>query len=147
MKKISFIICSISIIPAMVFAQTIDDSMNPDKNILLALNSPSPVSVVSTLKPDPRLPDNIHLNAARHFQKNHMQASDVRWTVFPDCFRVYFTWDSIQHRIFYTRHGYVKMMFRYYTENKLPPGIRHLIGSHYYDFSIFTVTEVTTIKK
>jgi hypothetical protein len=90
----------------------------------------------------------IPLGAIRNFVKTYENATAVKWSRLKNGRSVvHFFSDSIETKIFYNRKGNAAGMIRYYTEDKLPYEVRHLVKSTYYDFSIFLVVEVTVNKK
>jgi hypothetical protein len=84
----------------------------------------------------------VNIKAVQHFMKTYKAAANVRWRKTDKGYRVYFTADDIQFRIFYSKKGLPVSVIRYYGEDKLPRDVRHLVKSHYYDYSIVSVAEV-----
>jgi hypothetical protein len=90
----------------------------------------------------------IPLHAIRNFVKTYENATAVNWSRLKNGHSVvHFFSDSIETKIFYNRKGNAAGMIRYYTEDKLPYEVRHVVKSTWYDFSIFLVIEVTVNKK
>jgi hypothetical protein len=98
----------------------------------------------STLKSGPILINNISARAIRDFTSSYKNPSDIRWVVLTDGFLVHCYDDGFQIRIYYDVKGRRTWMVRSYGENKLPPDVRHIIRSQYYDFNIFSVTEINS---
>jgi len=107
----------------------------------------SPFSAISgadsTLKSGPILINNINTRAIRDFTSSYKNPTEVRWIVLPDGFQVHCYDDSFQIRIRYDNKGKRICMIRDYRENKLPHDVRHIIRSQYYDYNIFTVSEIS----
>jgi hypothetical protein len=84
----------------------------------------------------------ISTKAVRNFIRDYKNVTDAEWFRSPTgSFIVYFTSDSINSTIYYTKEGEFDLMIRYYNEEKLPREVRHLVRSNYYDFSIYHVSE------
>jgi hypothetical protein len=82
--------------------------------------------------------------AERNFIKTYKNATDILWyTLHDGRLMVRFFDNDVQTKIFYNRKGSNVAMIRYYTEDKLPNEVRHLVKGTYYDFNIFLVIEVT----
>lgn len=82
--------------------------------------------------------------AEKNFTRSYKNAKDVEWSLLKDRrLMVHFSDNDVQARIFYNKGGYQLGMIRYYTEDKLPFDVRHLVRSTYYDFNIFLVIETT----
>ena len=84
----------------------------------------------------------ISTKAVRNFIRDFTNVTDAEWFRSPaGSFVVYFTSDSINSTIYYTKGGEFDCMIRYYGEDKLPREIRRLVRSNYYDFAIYHVSE------
>jgi hypothetical protein len=98
--------------------------------------------------PEPNDAAGIPLKATRDFTTKYEHATDVRWSRLNNGESlVHFFSNEIETKLFYNRKGKPVSMIRYYTEDKLPADVRHLVRSAYYDFSIFLVIEVTVNKQ
>jgi len=86
--------------------------------------------------------NDINIKAVREFSKSFRQVQDVKWQIIIEGFVAIFTKDSVRTHVFYNKKGIYMSMVRYYSENRLPPQIRHLTKSNYYDYSIYYITEV-----
>jgi len=86
----------------------------------------------------------VYANAAvlRSFYKTYGEISDAKWFKSATGFGVKFKYNGINKTVYYTLHGLVDTEILYYSENGLPPQIRHLVKSHFYDYAITYVTEV-----
>lgn len=86
---------------------------------------------------------NINAKALKNFSKTYKKAADAGWFVIKDGYLAQFKQDGITTKVFYDRKGRWIGNLRCYFEDKLPRDIRHLVKSHYYDYNIFYVQEVT----
>jgi hypothetical protein len=86
----------------------------------------------------------VYPNAAvlRSFYKAYGEITDTRWFKSATGFGVKFKYNGINKTVYYTVHGLVDTEILYYSEKELPPQIRHLVKSHFYDYAITYVTEV-----
>jgi hypothetical protein len=86
----------------------------------------------------------VYPNAAviRSFYKTYGELTDVKWFKSATGFGVKFKYNGIKKTVYYTLHGLVDTEILYYSEDELPPQIRHLVKSHFYDYAITYVTEV-----
>ena len=89
----------------------------------------------------------IHSKALKDFTKTYKNAGDARWFVIKDGFLAEFKQNGIETKVFYDRKGRCTGSLRSFMEDKMPLDIRHLLKSHYYDFNIFLVQEVTVADK
>ena len=86
----------------------------------------------------------ISSDAVRNFMKDHKDVTNAKWSKLANGYSaVNFTVDSITTRIVYDRGGHRENIVRYYFENRLPPAVRHLVKSTYYDFNIYHIIEPT----
>jgi len=97
----------------------------------------------SSFKPGPILINNINSRAIRDFTVSYKNPTEVRWIILPEGFQVHCYDDGYQIRIRYDNRGKRICMIRDYGESKLPRDVRHVIKSQYYDYNIFTVSEIT----
>jgi hypothetical protein len=82
--------------------------------------------------------------AVKSFTRDYKNITNAKWLRLNHGFSVvYFTVDSINTRLLYNKKGYCENIIRYYFENRLPPAIRHLVKTTYYDFSIYHIIEPT----
>ena len=89
------------------------------------------------------MPASVSTKAVKNFTKTFKNADNVGWFVIKDGFLAEFKQDEIKTKVYYDRKGRWIGNIRFYTEDKLPRDIRHLVKSHYYDFNIYYVQEVT----
>ena len=85
----------------------------------------------------------ISTKAIKDFTKTYKNANNVGWFIIKDGYLAEFKRDEVQTKVFYDRKGRWVGNLRCYFEDKLPRDIRHLVKSHYYDYNIFYVQEVT----
>jgi hypothetical protein len=85
----------------------------------------------------------ISTKAIKDFTKTYKNADKVGWFIIKDGYLAEFKQDGIATKVFYDRKGRWVGNLRSYFEDKLPGNIRHLVKSHYYDFNIYYVQEVT----
>lgn len=85
----------------------------------------------------------INTKAIKDFTKTFKKSADARWFVINDGFLAEFNFDGITTKVFYDRKGKWIASIRNYYENNLPRDIRHQVKSHYYDYNIYYVQEVT----
>lgn len=85
----------------------------------------------------------ISTKAIKNFTKTYKDASDASWFAIKDGYVAEFKRDGITTKVYYNPKGIWIANLRCYLEDKLPRDIRHLVKSHYYDFNIFYVQEVT----
>src|SRR5687767_2892082 len=85
----------------------------------------------------------ISTKAVKNFTKTYKNADNANWFVIKDGYLAQFKQDGITTKVFYNPKGRWIGNLRCYFEDKLPRDIRHLVKSHYYDYNIFYVQEVT----
>ena len=90
----------------------------------------------------PAYRNDINVRAVRHFLINFNNASDEKWYDAPDRFVAMFTLNNTDYRIDYDKKGNWIETFRTYGETKLPPDVRDIVKSSYYDYTIFLVQEI-----
>ena len=87
--------------------------------------------------------NDINTKAVRNFIRDYKNVTGAKWFKSANgLFVVYFTNENIQNWIYYNKKGDFEFMLRHYNEEKLPPDVRHLVKSNYYDFSIYHVSEI-----
>jgi hypothetical protein len=84
----------------------------------------------------------VNVRAFRDFNRGFANAQEVSWVQGQNGTSVYFTHRGIKMRSTYDRSGRREYTLKYYTESSMPATLRHLVKSHYYDFSIDQVTEI-----
>jgi len=148
MKKIfqaCFAVAALMLIHGISFAQNSIAAMK--------LNQPSSTQnlISPSAKPNSeKKPFSDRLNernikAIRNFIKSYKDAANVKWLkTVEGSDVVYFSIGDVKNWVFYTRKGIYEGMMRRYNENNLPPDVRHLVKSTYYDFNITHVAEVSS---
>jgi len=80
--------------------------------------------------------------AARDFHKKYANAENVTWVQGKNGTSVYFTFEGIKMRSTYDKAGRREYTIKYFDETTMPAGLRHLVKSTYYDYSIDHVSEI-----
>ena len=89
----------------------------------------------------------VSTKAVKDFTKNFKNADNVGWFPIKDGYLAEFKQDGIKTKVYYDRKGRWIGNIRFYLEDKLPHDIRHQVKSHYYDYNIYYVQEVTVGEK
>ena len=97
---------------------------------------------LATTKNNSSEPLKINDRALRHFQKNFSSASNERWSVNKDSFRVTFDSGDAKYMVDYHPNGSWRNTVRLYDEPELPAAIRRDIRVAYPDCDIIRVNEV-----
>ena len=100
------------------------------------------VRLVTNDAPGPAYRNDISVKAVRHFLINFNNASNEKWYDAPDRFVAMFTLNNTDYRVDYDKKGNWIETFRTYGETKLPPDVRDIVKSSYYDYTIFLVQEI-----
>ena len=88
-------------------------------------------------------PNLIASKAIRNFSKSFKEAIDVRWMMSDEGgYIAKFICNGVACRADYDYKGRCLASYRYYSEDKLPQEVRHLVKSNYFDFSIYRVAEL-----
>ncbi len=88
--------------------------------------------------------NDINIKAVRNFISEYKNIPDAKWFKSANgLFVVYFNNENIQNWIYYNKRGDFEYKLRHYKEEKLPGGVRHLVKSNYYDFTIYHVSEIS----
>jgi len=85
----------------------------------------------------------VSTKAVKNFTKNYKQAENANWFVIKDGFLAEFKKDGITTKVYYDPKGRWVGNLLSYFEDKLSRDIRHLVKSHYYDYNIYYVQEIT----
>jgi hypothetical protein len=88
----------------------------------------------------------ISARATKDFAKTFKKAENVGWFTLKDGYLAQFKKDGITTKVYYNRRGNWLANVRSYFEENMPGNIRHLVRSHYYDYKINYVQEVTVEK-
>jgi len=86
--------------------------------------------------------NNLKSRTVRNFGRSYKNISSEKWYEVPDGFIAGFILDDINYRVDYDKRGNWLHTIRTYNENKLPPDVRHLVKSSYYDYNITLVQEI-----
>lgn len=84
----------------------------------------------------------INAKAQNNFKKLFPQITNERWEKLPDGYSVFFTQNSFENFVLYSKRGNWLSTVLKYTENKLPKNVREQIKSVYFDYTITQVDEV-----
>jgi hypothetical protein len=93
---------------------------------------------------EPKIKMDIKTSAIRNFRKQFPEVRGEAWSKTNYGYLVGFTTNKVQTSVFLSQNGTCLGSIRSYTEKELPAEVRHQVKSTYYDFSIFTVAEVTS---
>jgi len=105
-------------------------------NISSAESSASKINVGTLQRSD------IRAKAVRNFVRSYKNVSNEKWYNVQNGFVAMFILDDINYRVDYDKKGNWLYTMRTYDENKLPPDVRHLVKSSYYDYNITVVQEI-----
>ena len=113
----------------------------------LAVESASRIDfagVVQTNKAagDPVYLNDINVDVLRSFYKTYGEIPGTKWFKSANGFGVTFKDNRMNKTIYYKLNGLVDTEILYYFEDQLPRQVRHLVKSHFYDYTITHVTEV-----
>ena len=86
--------------------------------------------------------DKAAVRATRDFWQRAGEQNDAQWYKDAAGYQVNYSEGSTQARFFYDRKGNFRFSILTYTEKEMPAGVRQLVRSNYYDFSIGWVKEV-----
>ncbi|GEM_PF-2336227 len=140
MKKERFYLVAACLL-AGIMSSDVDSqevTLNRGKEVFQYKSSETGAPVYS--RPAPR--NEISARALKDFNKTYGEVSDAKWYSIKTGFVVCFTDNGIKTSVFYSRTGAVDSRILYYAEDKLPAGIRHLVKSNFYDYTISFVNEV-----
>jgi hypothetical protein len=119
-------------------SSTITTDLNPSSKEV-AYNNPSAARGATTVS--------ISTKAVKDFAKTFKKAGNASWFVIPDGYVAEFNQDGIETKVYYDRKGRWVGNLRSFLEDKMPRDIRHRVKSHYYDYTIYYVQEVTVADK
>jgi hypothetical protein len=86
----------------------------------------------------------ISPRALKDFAGTYKNVSSASWMKIKDGFSVRFTSDGVKATIFYDSKGRRVSIIKYYTEEKMPHEVRHIVKSTYYDYNIVYAQEIET---
>ena len=85
----------------------------------------------------------VHVRAMRDFLKRDKTASNVDWMIVETGYVAKYTDENNSNcRTVYNNRGDFVYTIRQYYENKMPPDIRHIVKSEYYDYTITLVEQI-----
>ena len=87
----------------------------------------------------------ISSRALRNFANTHKNVKQESWTKNKNGFFVTAISEGIRTTVFYDRKGDWVGSIKYYSQEKMPREIRHIVKSTYYDYNIISIQEVETI--
>lgn len=90
-------------------------------------------------------PKAISPRALKNFAKTHKNVMEEQWTKSKDGFFVTYVSDGIRTTVFYDKKGNWVGDIKYYSEEKMPREVRHIVKRAYYDYNIVGTQEVETI--
>jgi hypothetical protein len=88
----------------------------------------------------------INPKAVKNFTRTYKDVTTETWLKTKDGFAARFISEGIRNTILYDTKGHWTGIVKNYTEEKLPTGIRQIVKSKYYDYSIFYVDELETVE-
>jgi hypothetical protein len=91
----------------------------------------------------------VHVNAKinKAFTHYFKEGRDMRWYELDKNFLVKFTMNDRENRALFSRNGCIVYHITYGEESFLPPAVRHLVKSNYYDQFITRVLLVNQDKR
>jgi len=88
-------------------------------------------------------PNDVNINALRHFAKNFNDPQDETWFATPDLLVALFTIRDIDYRVDYnSRNGNWIETFRTYSEAEMSPELKQTVKSSYHEYTIYQVQEI-----
>jgi len=81
----------------------------------------------------------INVKAIKDFKGRFANAKDEKWYTVKGGLMTYFSLDGFGNRAFYDKRGHWLSSLKFFGEDKLPAGVRSIVKSSYYDFSISLV--------
>jgi hypothetical protein len=135
-------------ITGIAYTQKLSGKANNDPDryrdqIPLEYIIPEPEQLTPSDDPGFLYRNDINIKAVRNFMREYKKCASAKWFKLNNGFAVHFTMDGFDTKVYYDKKGNYEWMIRNYAESQLPREVRHLVKSHYYDFSIYHVTEVS----
>ena len=78
----------------------------------------------------------------RNFLKTYKDVSGEKWIEVKEGFVAMFNYNGMDYQVAYTKKGNLLRTIRSYSEDKMPPDLRHIVKSTYYDYEITRVHEI-----
>jgi hypothetical protein len=86
----------------------------------------------------------ISPRALKNFADTYKNVSGESWMKIKGGFSVRFISDDMRTSILYDNKGYWVGSIKYYSEEKMPREVRHIVKSTYYDYNIVYTQEIET---
>ena len=84
----------------------------------------------------------INTRVVRDFVKNYRDVFDEKWYKVSNGYIAKFVRNGLENMAAYNTSGHWMFTIIYYDEKKLPPEVRAIVKSTYYDYSITRVDEI-----
>jgi len=95
-------------------------------------------------KNSPGLVGRVNPTVIRSFLKTYKDVSDETWIDVKEGFVAMFNYKGIDYQVAYDKKGNLLRTIRTYNEENMPPDLRHVVRSNYYDYDINRVHEIET---
>ena len=87
----------------------------------------------------------ISPRALKNFADTHKNVKGETWMKTEDGLSVRFISDDIRTTVLYNKKGYWIGSIKYYSEEKMPRNLRHIVKSTYYDYNIIYTQELENV--
>jgi hypothetical protein len=84
----------------------------------------------------------VNPTVIRSFLKTYKDVSDETWIDVKEGFVAMFNHNGIDYQVAYDKKGNLLRTIRSYNEENMPPDLRHVVRSNYYDYDINRVHEI-----
>jgi hypothetical protein len=112
-----------------------------DKTI--AFNSPDVKKTILSTESSSKVDAaDVNTKAVKDFNKSFKNVSGEQWYKVTDGFIASFKENSIETKVAYDQKGKWHCTVRTFGEDQLPPDVRDLVKSRYYDYKILVVYEI-----
>lgn len=107
------------------------------------VNRPLATEGMQSLQMNTRNISRVHTRAMRDFLKRDKTAANVDWMIVETGYVAKYTDENNSNcRTVYNNRGDFVYTVRQYHENNMPPDIRHIVKSQYYDYTITLVEQI-----
>lgn len=107
------------------------------------VNRPLATEGMQSLQMNTRNISRVHTRAMRDFLKRDKTAANVDWMIVETGYVAKYTDENNSNcRTVYNNRGDFVYTVRQYHENNMPPDIRHIVKSQYYDYIITLVEQI-----
>lgn len=107
------------------------------------VNRPLATEGMQSLQMNTRNISRVHTRAMRDFLKRDKTAANVDWMIVETGYVAKYTDENNSNcRTVYNNRGDFVYTVRQYHENNMPPDIRHIVKSKYYDYTITLVEQI-----